>query len=277
MISNDWTAAVLKELTASKDSTPAFNVPPVLTHSAETFFHHQSGALSVLFGMLNASVFADNAAFVAGKILRGDSDLPKDFDPLVPLSQTHGPHLRLFRAVNRPLMEMILIRLADNLTTYLLDLIGECIRSRPGMLKSAKDQMSIEAILAFATLEELRASIIDRKLISIAYLSLDKQLDWISDNLGVVNGTQQGYFPTLLELVEARNCMVHNRAKIGAKYLKALAPFETTANAGQLIRPSIDDLFVAAKAASELVASLDGVLIAKFGLKAAVINSMNAD
>ena len=43
-----------------------------------------------------------------------------------------------------PLLEMIIIRLADNLTTYMVDVIGECIKAQPGILKSSKDQMSAE-------------------------------------------------------------------------------------------------------------------------------------
>ena len=44
--------------------------PRTLTYSADTFFRHQNVALSVLFRALEASVFADNAAFVASKIVR---------------------------------------------------------------------------------------------------------------------------------------------------------------------------------------------------------------
>ena len=138
MISNDWTAAVLKIFADKNENgrAPAFNPTRALTYSAGTFFQHQSAALSVLFGMLQTSIFADNAAFVAGKIIREEYDysLPNSFEPLVILSQEPDPYLRRFKIVGPPLMEMILIRLADNFTTYLLDVIGECIISRPGLL-----------------------------------------------------------------------------------------------------------------------------------------------
>ena len=159
--------------------------------------------------MQDASIFADNAAFVASKIVRQDYPLPNGFDPLVPLSQEPGPHLRRFKTVSPSLMEMILIRLADNFTTYLLDIVGECIRSRPGLLKSSKDQMTTEAILAFTTLEECAPRLEAKGTEGQAGRS--SSLDF--EHLGVANMTQQGFFPSLVELVEARNCMVHNRAK----------------------------------------------------------------
>jgi hypothetical protein len=267
MISNDWTASVLRELEEGDGQAPAFPPPPTLSYSAGSFFLHQNGALGVLMASLDAAVFADNAAFVASKIVRQDLLLPKGFDPHQPLSDTPGPHLRRLGSVQRPLMEMLLIRLADNLTTYVLDVAGECIKARPGLLKSSKEQLSTEAILAVATMEELQASLIERKLMAIAYLSLDKQIDWMVDQLGVADVKRQPCFPNLVELLEARNCMVHNRARVGPKYLRALAPYGVSATVGQLLEPSVEEVFVAAKSAATFVSALDAALVEKFGLK----------
>jgi hypothetical protein len=267
MISNDWTVAALKEFEESNDDAPAFYVPVELTHSADAFFHHQVGALTVVLGMIRASVFADNAAFVAKKIVRCDVDLPQKFDPSVPLSKEIGPHRRQLDTILPSLMEMVLIRLADNFTAYLLEIVGECIKARPELLKSSKDQVTTETILSFANFDDLRSAIIERKLISIAYLSFEKQLDWVAEHLGAAELAQRGCIPSLLELIEARNCMVHNRSRIGAKYLKCLSRFGVSASMGQPLRPSIEYLFVAAKAAADFVAAADQILSLKFRLE----------
>lgn len=267
MILNEWTAATLKVLNESGDDEAAFNVPSTCTVSAGTFFRHQTSAMKVLGGLIEASIFADNAVFVAGKVTRGDTDLPSGFDPRQPLSPAPGPFQQRLGSVVPQLIEMIIIRLADNFTSYLMEIIEDCIKSQPALLKSNKDQMTTELIMQFSNIDDLHSAIIDRKMMSSAYLSLEKQLDWMTEHLGIMNLKQEGAFPSLVELIEVRNCLVHGRARIGAKYVRAVAPYGLEVRVGEAINPSVEHVFLAARAAAELVTLIDKALMPKFSLK----------
>lgn len=269
MISNAWTATKLSEFEQADGETNLFAVPRFASAAANSFFHHLVGALSIFITTVNTAVFADNAAFVANKILQKEIPYPKNFDPYIPLPDNPGPHLRQFNRVQKALTEMIFIRLADNFTTYLLDVVAECVRAKPLALKSTKDQISTDVILDFETMEELREYLIQRKLISFAYLGLDKQLNWLSERLGVADLNERECFPSLIDLVEARNCLVHGRGKIGEKYVQMLAPYGGSAEVGQTVNLSMNDLFIAAKAGEEFVTYLDKMLLEKFNLRAA--------
>ncbi len=257
MISNDWTATVVLSLSDASDDARALPTAEILTSSAASFFHHHNAAFGVLFGAIDSAVFADNAAFVARAVLEGDKPLPRGFDPHKMLSEESGPHLRRLRSTQRQMLEMIYIRLADNFLNYIMDVVAECINGQPNLLRAGKDQIAIDAVLEFQTLEELRAHLIERKLISIAYLGLDKQLDWIADHLGLEGVKDRPCYPSVVELVEARNCMVHGRGKVGDKFIKAVAPFGVTLARGHQIDPTVDDLFIAARASAELVNYVD--------------------
>jgi hypothetical protein len=266
MISNHWTRALSETMSEEADAAPAMPFPSVRTNAADTFFRLHHSAFSVLFAAIDSAVFADNAAFIARAALQGDETLPKGFDPHRMLSAQPGPHLKRLQAAQSHLLEMIYIRLADNLLNYLNDIIAECLGAQPNLLKGGKDQISVESILSFQTWEELQSHLVERKLIGVAYLGLDKQIDWISANLGVNAMKDLPYYPSVLELVESRNCMVHGRAKVGEKFIKALSPYGVTVARGHLLEPTIDDLFVAARASAEMVLLLDTALRAKFHL-----------
>lgn len=242
-------------------------MPQNPSFSAKSFFINQHSAFKVFLAFMDSSIFADNAAMVAAKIVDGNPPFPKSFDPYIPLSTEPGVHLRRLQSLGRPMMEMILIRLSDNFTTYLLDVVGECIRVKPELLKSSKDQISTELVFSVSSMDDLRDMLVERKLISVAYLSLEKQLEWISDRLGIRKLKDLECFPNLIELVESRNCAVHNRGKAGEKYTRALASYEGCAKLGELIRLSVESLFVAAKAAEEFVTYLDARLVEKYSIQ----------
>lgn len=266
MIDNDWTRQALQALTSAAADEVAFAFPARQSAAAGAFVHHHAGAFGVLLTATNSAVFADNAAYVAAAITNGDSPLPKGFDPHMPLPNAIGPHLRRLKAIQSQLFEMCYIRVADNLMTYVVDVMAECMRAQPNLIRSSKDSVPTDVLLNYDTMEELKAHLIERKLLGIAYLGLEGQCDWLQTHLGVSDLRKIPAFPSVVELIETRNCMVHSRAKVGEKFLRALRPFGVVAAKGQSLEISIEDLFVAGRAAVEFARHIDAQLTAKFDL-----------
>ncbi|MBI1682691.1 hypothetical protein [Caulobacter hibisci] len=266
MISNDWTRQALNALASAAADEVAFTFPARQSAAAGAFVHHHTGAFGVLLTATSSAVFADNAAHVAAAITNGDSQLPKGFDPHVPLPNAIGPHLRKLQAIQSQLFEMVYIRVADNLMTYVVDVMAECMRAQPNLIRSTKDSVPTDVLLNYDSMDELRAHLIERKLLGVAYLGLEGQCDWLHTHLGVSDLRKIPAFPSVVELIETRNCMVHSRAKVGEKFLRALRPFGVVATKGQPLEVSMDDLFVVGRAAVEFARHIDEQVIAKFDL-----------
>jgi hypothetical protein len=66
-----------------------------------------------------------------------------------------GPTLRHIKANLQVLLQMILARLMDELSTYLVELIRAVLRARPELLRS-NEQVRVDHVLRFGSMEELR-------------------------------------------------------------------------------------------------------------------------
>jgi hypothetical protein len=267
MISNEWTTQVLEALSNAPDDEVAYVFPDGRSTSADAFSHHHVGALGVLLITTKSAIFADNAAYVAAAIVNRDVPLPTGFDPHKMLTKTPGPHLRRLGHYQRQLLEMVYIRIVDNLLTYVIDVIAECIRANPNLIKSAKENISTEVALSFENMDDLKTHLLERKIISIAYQGIEGQCEWIENHLGVRGLRNIPAYPSVIEMIEFRNCMVHNRSRAGDKCVRALQRYGVAVKTGQKLEASMDDLFVAGSAAFEFATYLDRQLVEKFSLQ----------
>jgi hypothetical protein len=261
---NHWLIETLRHFEVAPADDPLFSVPPALTDAARNFFDDLGSTLRSFVLLTKAVVFADNAALVSRKALDGERHLPTGFDPFLYI-EGPGHFGRQLQSVSRVQNEMTIVRLVDNFTSYLVEIVGECLRANPKIMRS-KENATFEAIFSCSSLDELHDTLINRKVDELAYLGFERLAVWIDEKLGVDTLSDFPEKTTLVEFLEVRNCIVHNRSKVGPKLFRVPGRREAFGEVGREIRLKVDDLLLASRATSETVALLDAALASKFSL-----------
>jgi hypothetical protein len=261
-----WTRLALKELDDGPRDAPIIDEPKELTAPAKLFFEDIQKSNLVLTLLTDVTIFADNASHVSRKIIGGEqSEIPIGFDPFKPISPAPGLFQRKLGYVSQPLMQMIIGRIVDNFTTYLVEILRECLKAKPQILRS-KENLTYDAILQHKTMEELQTFLVERKVDELAYLGFGKLADWVDEKLGVPDLKSFPARGALVQVLETRNCIVHNRSRVGPKFLRALGREDLTFLIGSDINVSVELIYLANRSTAECVSILDGLLAKKFSL-----------
>lgn len=139
--------------------------------------------------------------------------------PSDPDYPTLGPYGLTLKKYSQPFLQMLVCRLVDNYTTYLSELIREVLHSKPEILRSA-EQVRVDYVLRFSSVEELTADLIDRKVADLGYVGFAELEKWFGDKLGVSLIDSESQRADLVEVIETRNVFVHNRGIVGPKYCR---------------------------------------------------------
>jgi hypothetical protein len=120
------------------------------------------------------------------------------------------------RRNRRILMSMLYVRMIDNYFCYLTGILKEAFCSRPEILRTS-EKIEIVEVLSFQSINELIVHLADKKVYDLSYKSLTDLYDYFQDRLGVklVTTEQQA---ALIEAVESRNLIVHNRGIKNKRY-----------------------------------------------------------
>ncbi len=114
--------------------------------------------------------------------------------------------------------QMAFARLVDNALSYLKEVLGEVILSRPEILKS-NEKESLEYILKFESYDQLISNLTKKKINQLLYGSLKDIKTFFKIRLGInlfENNKQEKEFDMLLK---QRNLIVHNRGVISQKFI----------------------------------------------------------
>jgi hypothetical protein len=168
--------------------------------------------------------------------------------------------------------EMLLVRLADNFTSYLSEIIRECLRARPEALRS-KETITVELALQCGSVDELRTLLAERKVDELAYLGFPKLCEWVDERLGVPELLRLPARPMLIKMLELRNCVVHNRGRLSPRYARSALTEKGTIAVGGEVEIGVETLFLAARATAECVQMLDNLLREKFSLPLATADN----
>lgn len=268
-----WRKDALARLQDEKDDQPVLRKPILTTRAANTFFEDAQRSFSVILLFTQVAIFSDNAAYVARKIsdvfnddLKGAEHLPKDYNPFVRLDSSPGQFQRRLLQLDHVLEEMVLVRVVDNFMSYLSNIIRECLKSRREIMRS-NETVSYLEIFQAQTLDELHEALVERKVDALGYLGFLALAQWIDDRLGISLLQDFPAKMTLLEFIEIRNCIVHNRGLRSEKMAKALRVDQFAEFVGTKIELDLECNFMAAQAAAECVSLLDEVVATKFHIE----------
>jgi len=240
-------------------------VPPSrATTAGSAYFQAASSDFGLFHFIIDSVLAGDWVAYVAGQALN-DKEEYKALDPATLAAANPGPRTRFLRDRRQILLEMFLSRLVDTFQSYLVDLIRLVLRSRPTMLSTSQQSLTLEELLKYGTIEELVHDVIERKVNALSYEGFTDLHAWCVDR-GIplnVSGQDRG---AVVELIATRNAIAHNRGFVDDRYVRVVGTSRFAIGARRVLE--VDDLFDALALLHRVVGDTDEVAIQKFGLSA---------
>lgn len=236
--------------------------PTEATASGKRFFEENAQALEFMHFVIHTALHGDYVKVVAREAL-ANRELPADRSWVDLATNPPGPATAILRQNAQFLLQMMLCRIAENFETYLSDVLREALKAKPEMLKS-RDEVRLDYVLRFSTLDELLDDLIDRKVSELAYFGMAKLDEWVNERMGISLVGKDSSLPIIIEAVETRNCIVHARARVGVKYLKNVPAPKFARGEVRILSP--DDVFAIAGAFVATARRFDGLIATKYSL-----------
>jgi hypothetical protein len=215
----------------------------------------------------------DYAAHVARAALDNE-DIPSDITPGELAEKTPGEATKVLRRFRQPLLQMVFCRIVDNFTAYLSDVIREVLHSRPDVLRSG-EQVRLDRVLSYESIDDFTRDLIERKVTDLSYIGFKQLVEWFNNRLGVDLTQDADETGVVVEALETRNSVVHNRAIVGEKYLRNVQypQFEI----GDLRKLDVEYVFKVTKSLVSLVNNTDESIAKKFDLQRKLLEGVNVD
>lgn len=248
--------------TPKVDERPRLDAPERVTEAARRFFDAAFSTFGLFHFFIDLTLHADYVSHTAKRALDGEP-LDKDLTPSDLARKKPGAAARTLRAHRQAFLEMVLAREVDNFTTYISETLRAAIESRPGLIRSRQD-VKLDYVLSFSSMEVLTEDLIDRKVSDLGYLGLSELESWLSKHAGLALFTDATSADLIREAVETRNAIVHARGVVGSKYLKNVS--NPQFDKGAVRELHVDDAFKVWEALFRTVRVLDAQTAKKFEL-----------
>jgi hypothetical protein len=151
----------------------------------------------------------------------------------------------------------------DNYLSYLAELLSGIYERRPEVLQSG-DQVSVEFVLQFATTADLRSALMERKVTSLSYRSLDELATELKKSMKFELFEKKVDLETAVLINALRNLIVHNRAVVNRAFLRRAPGFP--GQLGQTLDFSADQVLEYVTFLGRSATDIDARAIAKFKL-----------
>ena len=159
------------------------------------------------------------------------------------------------------LNDMLLARVVDNYLTFLSQTLAAVFEMRPEALRS-RDKMEVEEVLRHDSMEDLVATIAEKKVRDLSYRSVPDIGGYFDKRLGISLTPSRGDLSAIEVLVAQRNVVVHNRAKVDHLYKRKVhSSFERI---GEDLPVGYEHVVAAARTLSCSVRHIEEQVIAKF-------------
>jgi hypothetical protein len=242
------------------DEEPFYKVPSHGTQSALRFFRAANNDMSLFLFVCDLAMRVDYVAHVAREALDGKT-VNKKVTPSELARDRPGPSTMRLRSNRQPLLEMMYCRAVDNFQVYLVDVLREVLRKCPHIMKTRKDQLSVEDILRFSSIDDLVSSIIEKKIDALSGEGFEPIAEWFAAK-GIPLVVRDTDRPKIIGAIAARNVFVHHRGRVDQRYIDRTGT--STLKLGEVLELSVDDLFAVANVLATLVADSDGQIVGKF-------------
>lgn len=215
-----------------------------VTASGSNFLTRMAADLRFLFFVYDQ--LEDEGAFT--QHLADPADVPLEFQ-----------RIQLFEET---IDQMFFCRVVDSFLIFVSDLLREILRKRPEIL-AGTERVKTERIIKAATVQELIDDIIDEQVAALSYLGFNELCDWLTKR-GVEFIHEDGDRQQLVRSIAIRNLIVHNRAKVDARFKRAVS--DIALDVGSTVTLSKDDMKDAIRTIATTVSYADTSAARKFNL-----------
>ncbi len=119
----------------------------------------------------------------------------------------------------RHLPEVMIIGLISSYDAFLSRLLHVVIGRHPEIVLTGDKNIKLSELSTFASIDEVRTSLIDREIESVIRLSHHEQFDWMEKRFSVRLREQLDVWPEFVELCERRNLFTHTGGIVSKQYL----------------------------------------------------------
>jgi len=187
-------------------------------------------------------------------------DEPEKLKELLAEPMRGEVHLKRF---SRFVMEMMVIRGADNFLTYVSELLALVFTSRPETLKSG-ETVRLEEILQHPTMDDLVTRLAERRVERLSYQGMkDLQKD-LAEKLNFEIFPSSGPLSRAVRIIEIRNLFVHNRGIVNRTFLSRTG--DSSLAIGSLFKLSPHSVISELDFLAQSVLDIDERAALKFGL-----------
>jgi hypothetical protein len=222
--------------------------------------------LNLLFAIVQNTLYGDYVKYVASRSLEGKQIEHKD--PTDLLLVEPGSRASFLKENGQAFLEMFVSRLVDNFQKYLVDVIREILRSKPAMLSTRQQTITLEELLKYERIEDLVHDVIERRVNSLSYEGFSELQRWCVER-GIQIKVSASRQADVVELIATRNIIAHNRGLIDERYIRNVAWSKLKIGTCRVLYGEY--LFEAFSLLGGIVYKTDTAARSKFGLPAVKI------
>lgn len=173
--------------------------------------------------------------------------------------------IRDLAAMRPMLFEMVYCRAVDNFLLYISDILTEVHKVKPEILKS-QEKVDLEFIMEHSSMDELIASLIEKRVVSLAMSSMRELNKYVSNRLGIELFDTEDHFKIGVLLIEKRNLIIHNRGIMNRVFHERVSVLDLDINTtiGGKIKIRPDDMITALRLVGVFCLALDRKVRTKF-------------
>lgn len=250
---------------AESQTSPVAKLPPVRGTAALLEFFWAADCDLHLFTLVTDTMMrADYVAYIAQRALDGfDGGEDGHLQPIDLANRQPGPHVTALKQAGQELLTMFLTRAVDNFQIYLTQIIRAVLIKCPAILSARKQELSLGHILGFDSIASLVMDIVESKINSLSFEGFGTIEEWCKDR-GIPLLVPEGERGRVIEIIALRNLIIHNRAVVDSKYLKAAQKTDQTVGSRRLLTGS--EFFAALDLLRRIVLISDSAISGKFEL-----------
>ena len=234
---------------ATEQPSPSKSPPSEGTAAALAYATASIADLQFFHFIIQTVTGIDYVAYVAKQALDGkDRDEVKSPDELLKIAA--GARTKILRKNAQALLEMFFARLVDNFQKYLVDVIREILRSKPTMLRTRQQSITLDELLEYERIEDLVHDVIERKVNSLSYEGFAALAEWCTER-GIQIDVPASRHATVIEVIATRNIIAHNRGFIDERYARTVGIPKSQVGTQRLL--SVDYFFSAFWLLSDVV------------------------
>jgi hypothetical protein len=115
------------------------------------------------------------------------------------------------------ILQMLFCRVVDNFLTYISDLLTLIFTNRPETLRS-NEMVRVDFLLRHTDMQQLVHALVERKVHELSFQSMADLASDLNDKLEFALFDKKERLDRCTQLVEIRNLIVHNRARVNRRF-----------------------------------------------------------